>query len=67
MKKLIIYSIWIDCIISITIEKFDSYDFTKTSRQNFHSNGHKCVEKKHFVEKLLSFERWQELCWRPLY
>ncbi len=29
----------------------------KTSRKVFHSNEHKCVEKKHFVEKLLSFER----------
>jgi hypothetical protein len=29
----------------------------KTSKQVFHSNEHKCVEKKHFVEKLLSFER----------
>jgi len=25
------------------------------------------VLKKKFVEKLLSFERWQELHWRPLY
>jgi hypothetical protein len=29
----------------------------KTSRQNFHSNKHKCVEEKHFVENLFSFER----------
>ncbi len=29
----------------------------KTSRQVFHSNEHKYFEKKHFVEKLLSFER----------
>jgi hypothetical protein len=33
----------------------------------FHSNKHKCVEKKHFVEIFLSFKRWQELCWRPMY
>ncbi len=39
----------------------------KTSRQVFHSNEHKCVRKNHFVEKLLSFERWQELCCRLLY
>jgi hypothetical protein len=38
----------------------------KTSRQVFHSNEHKCVDKKKIVEKLLSFERWKELCWRPL-
>jgi hypothetical protein len=46
-----------DCTISITIEKFDLCDFTKKSKQVFHSNEHKCVEKKHFVEKLLSFKR----------
>ncbi len=33
----------------------------KTYGQVFHSNKHKCVEK------LLSFERWQELWWTPLY
>jgi len=43
--------------ISITIKKFDSCDFTKKIGQVFHSNEHKCLEKKHFVEKLLSFER----------
>jgi hypothetical protein len=60
---LIIYWIWIDYTISITIEKFDSCDFTKTNGQVFHSNEHKCVENlKNFVKKLLSFERWQELC-----
>jgi hypothetical protein len=37
----------------------------KTFKQVFHSNKHKCVEKK-IVEKLLSFEKWQELCSRPL-
>jgi hypothetical protein len=46
-----------DCNISFIIEIFDSCDFTKKSRQVFHSNEHKCVAKKHFVEKLLSFER----------
>jgi hypothetical protein len=39
----------------------------KTSRQVFQSNEHKCVEKKYFVENLLSFEKSQELCWRHLY
>ncbi len=39
----------------------------KTYGQVFHSNEHKCVWKKHYVEKLLSFERLQELCWRILY
>ncbi len=39
----------------------------KTSGQFFYSNKHKCVEKKHFIGKLPSFERWQELCWRLLY
>jgi hypothetical protein len=33
----------------------------KTFEQVFHSNEHKCVEKKHFVIKLLSFEKWEEL------
>ncbi len=28
----------------------------KTSKQVFHSNEHKCFEKKHFAEKLFSFE-----------
>jgi hypothetical protein len=46
-----------DCTISITIEKFHLCDFTKKIKQFFHSNEHKCVEKKHFVENLISFER----------
>jgi hypothetical protein len=29
----------------------------KKFEQVFHSNKHKCVEKKHFVKNLLSFER----------
>jgi hypothetical protein len=62
-----IFWMWIDYTISITIKKFDLYDFTTKNGQVFHSNEHKCVEKKHFVKKLLSFERWQELCWRLLY
>jgi hypothetical protein len=66
MKYLVIYWIWIDCTISITIEKFDSCDFTKTYGQVFHSKKHKCVEKK-FVKKLLPFERWQKLFWKFLY
>ncbi len=36
-------------------------DFTKTIGQVFHSNEYKCVEI------LFSIEKWQELCWRPLY
>jgi hypothetical protein len=39
----------------------------KTSRQVFHSNEHKCVEKKHFVEKLLSFEIMTRIMLEPLY
>jgi hypothetical protein len=42
---LIIYWIWIDYTFSITIEKFDSCDFTKKFGQVFHVNKHKCVEK----------------------
>jgi hypothetical protein len=57
MKYLIIYWIWIDCIISIRNKKFDLCDFTKTYGQVFHSNEYKCVEKKKIVEKLLLFER----------
>jgi hypothetical protein len=30
--------------------------FHKTFEQTFHSNDHKCVGKKHFVDKLLSFD-----------
>ncbi len=52
---------WIDCTISITIEKFDSCGFTKTFGQIFHSNEHKCVKNIYFVEYLLSFEWWQDL------
>jgi hypothetical protein len=67
MKYLFIYRIWIDCTISITIEKFDLNVISqKTYGQVFHSNEHKCVGKKHFVEKWISFKRWQELCWRSL-
>ncbi len=36
-KYLVIYRIGVDCTISITIEKFDSYDFTKKIKQFFHS------------------------------
>jgi len=35
----------------------------KTSKQVFHSNNHKCVEKQ-VVENLFSFQKWQELCWK---
>jgi len=52
MKYLIIYWIWVDCIISITIEKFDLCDFTKKYGQVFHSNKYKCVEKKTFCGKI---------------
>jgi hypothetical protein len=47
-----------DYTISTTIENFDLYDFTKKSRQVFHSNKHKCVKKNVLliVEKLFSFE-----------
>jgi hypothetical protein len=37
----------------------------KTFAQIFHSNKHKGVERKHFVEKLLPFEKVQKLFWRP--
>jgi hypothetical protein len=56
MKYLFIYWIWLDCTISITIGKFDSCDFTKKIWRSFSFKQAKCVEKKHFVEKLLSFE-----------
>jgi len=65
-NELIIYWIWIDCTVSIAIEKLDSCDILKTYGQVFHSNKHKCVEKT-FCWKLLSFEIWQDLCWSPLY
>jgi hypothetical protein len=34
-----------NCTIPIIIEKFDLCDFTKKSKQVFHLNEHKCVEK----------------------
>jgi hypothetical protein len=47
IKYLTIYWIWVDYTISIIIEKLDSYGFTKKkSKQVFHSNEHKHVEKK---------------------
>jgi hypothetical protein len=49
------WKVWLEC------------DSQKTYGQVFHSNEHKCVEKKHFVEKWISFKTWQELCWRSLY
>jgi hypothetical protein len=61
MKYLVIYWIWIDCTISIKIENLAHVISQKTSEQIFHSNEYKCVEKKHFVKWLHSFERWQEL------
>jgi hypothetical protein len=57
MRYLVIHWIWIDCTNSITIERFNSCDFTKKSTQVLHSNEHKSIEKKCFDEKLLSFER----------
>ncbi len=54
---LIIYWIWIDCTISIIIENFDMwFHKTKFGLQVLHLNEHKCVKKKHFVKKILSFE-----------
>jgi hypothetical protein len=35
--------------------------FHKIFGQIFHSNDHKCVEEKHFVDKLLSFERLKKI------
>jgi len=51
----------------LQLKSFTHVISQKTYGQVFHSNKHKCVEKKHFVEKLSSFESWQELCWRHLY
>jgi hypothetical protein len=51
MKYFDVYWIWIDCTISIIIENFDSCNFTKTFKQVFHSNEHKCVEKYILLKK----------------
>jgi len=59
MKYLVIYWIWIDCTIQLQLKSLTLVISQKTSEQIFHE--HKCVEKKHFVKRLLSFERWQEL------
>jgi hypothetical protein len=48
----------IDCTISIKLKSLTHVIPQKTSRQVFHSNEHKCVEKNHFVENLFSFERF---------
>jgi hypothetical protein len=68
MKYLVIYWIWVDCTISITIEKFDSCDFIKKLLDKFLIQmSLNVLEKKDLFEKLLSFERWKESCWKPLY
>jgi hypothetical protein len=56
MKFLVIYWTWVDCTISITIKKLWLIDFTKKSKQVFHSNKHKCVKRKKKFEKIFSFE-----------
>jgi hypothetical protein len=59
MKYLVIYWIWVDCTISITIEKFDSCDFIKKLLDKFLIQmSLNVLEKKDLFEKLLSFERW---------
>jgi hypothetical protein len=57
MRYLIIYWIWIDYTISITIEILTYVISQKTYGQVFYSNKHKCVEKK-IVENLFSFQKW---------
>jgi hypothetical protein len=47
LDEVLSYS-WIDCTISITIEIFDSCDFTKTFGQVFHSNEHKYIIENYF-------------------
>jgi hypothetical protein len=49
--KLVIYWIWVDCTISITIETFDLFDFTKKLDKVFFQIEQKCVKN------LISFER----------
>jgi len=59
-----IYWIWVDYTISISYEKFHSYDFTKNiwimkffiQTSNITLKKKNCWKKK-FVEKLFSFER----------
>jgi hypothetical protein len=45
MTYLVIYWIWIDCTISITIKILINVISQKTFGQAFHSNEHKFVEK----------------------
>jgi len=65
-KYLVIYWVWVDCTISITIEKFDSYDFTKKFKQFFHSKWTYIRWNTKLFKNLLSFAKEQELCWRSL-
>jgi hypothetical protein len=46
---------------------FHSYDFIKNIWMRFLIQISIRVLKKKFVEKLMSFERQQELCWKLLY
>jgi hypothetical protein len=67
MKYLMIYWIWVDDTISIPYKKFHSYDFIKVIWMRFLIQISISVLKKKIVEKLMSFERQQELCWKLLY
>jgi hypothetical protein len=49
MKYLVIYWIWIDCTISITIEKFESCDFTKKHLDKFFIQTNISVLKKNIL------------------
>jgi len=54
---LIIYWIWINCIISILYEKFHSCDFTKNILMMFFIQMNiKCMIFLKIIEKLFSFE-----------
>ncbi len=56
MKYLVICWIWVDYTISITLEKFDSCDFTKLYLDKFFIQTYISVLKKK-TENLFSFER----------
>lgn len=52
----------------MAIEKFDlSCDFTKKYSNKFFIQMNINALKKKIVENFISIERWQEICWRPLY
>ncbi len=56
-----------NCTIPITIEKFDSCDFTKNIQTSFSFKQAQVCWKKTYCWKIIFIWRWQELCYKLLY